>query len=123
MAGNGRKTKALAALLSGETVSGAARISGAGERTVFRWLSEPGFKKELESRQALILENVSGSLMALTEQAVEALEQVLHAPHEPGANSKRLAAVSILALALKVREVLKTEEQDSMFDFSLFGEK
>lgn len=107
----GKRALLLSHLLAGEKLASAASFSSVAERTAYRWLSEPGFREELKRQQALIIESTSGQLLALGSQAVEALKQVLEQPQAPGANVKRLAALSVLELMLKYREALSLEHR------------
>lgn len=123
MAGSSRKSRALALLLTGETVLSASRKAGVGERSIYRWLSEPAFRGELNTRQALIIEAAGASLVALAGEAVEALSIVLKHPGERGSNVKRLAALSILELILKFREELTFEERLRTLEEAIRHEK
>lgn len=117
------RTRALACLLAGDTVAGAAQHSGTSERSIYRFLKEPGFRSELQNKQAVILERASGALVALSEEAVRALVEVLSSPSEPGANNKRLTAVSVLELALNYREYISFEERLSRLEREVYHEE
>ena len=114
----------LSLLLSGETVSSAAGLAGVGERSVYRWLAEPGFRETLKSSQAQVLASVERSLVALSEQAVAALASTCSKLHKSqAANIKRLAAVSVLELVLNFRETLSFEERLNALEMAVKNEQ
>ena len=109
MSGIGKKQRAIEILLTGESIRKAAAITGATERTLYRWLNDPEFKRELDGRQAAIIEEVQAGLIMLASKAVIALGEVLERPEQRSANVKRLAAVSILDQLLHFREYVSFE--------------
>jgi hypothetical protein len=106
-----RQIEAINYLLSGETITDTAQLVGVGRRTLHRWLDDPAFKAELTAKEAEILENVTRKLLRLAGHAVDALGNVMANPKQPGANWRRLAAVSILELVLRLRELTVIEER------------
>jgi len=57
----GRKSEAaIAALLTRSTIEDAARVAGIGEKTLRRWIKEPGFKKRyLQERRESVRQAVA----------------------------------------------------------------
>lgn len=116
MAGSGQKTPNKRAqlvehLLSGETVVSAARLAGVAERTARRWVSEPDFRAQVRQAEGQALDTVSRRLVSMSGQALDALESVLNVPEGRNQNVRRLAAVAVLELLLKWREVVDFEER------------
>src|SRR4051812_9550045 len=102
MAGHGEKLdrkrqQAVAALLTEPTVGKAAAAAKVGERTLLRWLKEPGFAAEYRAARRTVVEHAVGALQRLTEQAVGALERNL-ACGKPAAEVR--AALGVLDRSL-----------------------
>lgn len=105
MAGSGRKnadTALVAALASGATVEAAASLAGVSERTVYRRLEDPDFKKRATEARAEMIEQAVGKLAQLSAAAASTLG-VLLGPATPP--STRLgAARAVLELGARLRE-------------------
>jgi hypothetical protein len=63
----------LMALACGATIEGAARTVGVGDRTVYRRLNDPEFRKRLQQLRADMVQRTAGSLTAAGAEAVRAL--------------------------------------------------
>jgi len=124
MSGNGRfpakKNLVVVHLLSGSTIEQAARQSGVSDRQVHRWLKEGAFQNALRSQERQVIDACSWRLVSMTKKALDALEDVLREPSSRGANVKRLAAVSVLELTLKWRELVDFEERLSRLERQVF---
>ncbi|OWK39409.1 hypothetical protein [Fimbriiglobus ruber] len=97
----------LIALACGATVEGAARQCGVHERTVYRRLEEPDFKRELQRVRADMLARAAGMLTAAGLESVRTLLELLK-PTGPAA-IRLGAARAILEIGLRVREVVDLE--------------
>lgn len=100
MADNGilsaRKRRFVRAMLGAPTVEKAAQAAGIGERTAWRYLSTPAVKVELRRQQDAILAATTASLVGLSGQAVQTLQDVLEDP-EASYSVKVRAALGWLA--------------------------
>ena len=67
---NRNQRSALAALLATTSVREAAELAGLGERTIYRYLSDPAFKAELQERQDQILASTTATMIGLTDRAL-----------------------------------------------------
>jgi hypothetical protein len=104
---NERDAKVLMALACGATVAAAARQTGASERTIYRRLADPQFKRELQVLREDMVQRASGTLTAAGTEAVKALLELLKSatPH-----ATRLgAARAVLELGVKLREAAELE--------------
>jgi hypothetical protein len=91
--------QALAALLTGATVTAAARRAGVARQTVHRWLSDdPAFIAEYNRARREMAEAVDQALRLLSAQAVKVLKRTLTSSRTPEALKVR-AAVAVLKLA------------------------
>jgi hypothetical protein len=81
------------------------------ERTVRRWAEEPDFRAELSRRNGERLAELSRRLGAVTHEAVDVLSGVMDGSIVNGANIRRLAAVSVLELSLKISERQELENR------------
>jgi len=113
MAKNGNLSKEkrdfLNCLLTGESVALAAKSAGVPERTAYRWLDEKGFSSVYETARKRLLETAWRKLESTALRAVDGLSDVLDYPEKRGANVKRLAALSLLELLLKIRDHVEFE--------------
>ena len=108
MALNHKQQKAVAALLSSRNVEEAAKAAGVGERTLWRWMSEPEFAMELTHAEARAIDAATRRLVQLQEGAVDTLLAVLD--DTKLAPSIRLrAAAAVLDYLLKLRELRNVE--------------
>ena len=96
--------KAITALLSEPTVRDAAKAAGLGERTMYRYLSNPTFKAELRQRQDEILAATTAALVGLAGDAVATLRGVLQ-DKDASASVKVRAALGWLAHTQKTVEL------------------
>ena len=108
-----KQTEVITALVTGSGIAQAAQRSHVNERTVYRWLRLPAFQDALRQEERLVLNACSWRLVALTKKALDALEDVLERPYQPGAANKRLAAGAIVELAGKYYEQVVLEDRVS----------
>ncbi len=99
-----KQRAAIAALLEGQTVQGAAAAAGVNRRTLTRWLGEAAFIAELHAGSDAALQTASARLAGKTEDAVTSLLNVMDDPAAPGAAVQRLAAEAVINQAVKLRE-------------------
>ena len=87
MARNGRETRKgesafLVAMAGGSTVRAAARRAGIGERTAFRRLGEPDFRKKVSAMRAATIERATGRLARASTKAAATLDRLLRSKDE-----------------------------------------
>jgi hypothetical protein len=68
---------ALAALLSGASVTAAAGVAQVDRTTVHRWLREPVFQAAYNAGRADLLEATTGRLLALADRATALVESAI----------------------------------------------
>ena len=111
MAARGRKNADDAltvALAVGATVQEAARKAGIGERTVYRRLADPAFRRRVAELRGEMIGRALGKMADGMTAAADTLRKLLKAEGE----SVRLgAARSILELGNKLRESVELEER------------
>ena len=100
--------RAVSALLSTKSVAEAAAIVHTHERTLFRWLSEPGFRAALSASEGEMIDAATRRLLLLQAGAIEAFEKVLSDP-EAGHAMRIKAASEVLNMLLKLRELRNLE--------------
>jgi hypothetical protein len=99
----------LLVLACGATVEQAAKQTNTSERTIYRRLGDPAFRRELDAMRADFVQRVSGSLTASGSEAVKTLIGLLHQSVAPAV---RLGASrAILELGIKVREVAELDRR------------
>src|SRR5207302_1423661 len=80
----GRQAAALAALLSEPTVQAAAARAGVGERTLLRWLKDPGFRREYRAARSAAVEHAAGALQRACLPAPAGRHTNTRRPRRPG---------------------------------------
>ena len=69
--------KAIQAMLSGETVTAAAKTAGVNRTTVHRWLNDPDFLAALNSYRSELRDTQHHRLARLASNAIDVVEQAL----------------------------------------------
>jgi transposase-like protein len=93
-----KQYKAIAALLSEDTIEEAAETAGVNPTTLHRWLKQSAFQAEYRAERRRFMERAVGALQAASTKAVEALVRNL----DSGVASVEVRAASaILDRALK----------------------
>jgi len=95
-------------LAAGRTVAEAAQAAGFSERTAYRRLEDPGFRRHISAIRGEMVSRATGRLADVSAKAVETLSALLSAESE----TVRLgAARSILELGTKLREANELERR------------
>ncbi|HEU4754220.1 MAG TPA: hypothetical protein VFU47_14010, partial [Armatimonadota bacterium] len=89
-----RQQAALRALLSGATQAEAAQQSGAGERSIRRWLRDPAFRVALQQARCDLWTETTTRLQQACARAVDTLLDVME--HAPQASARVQAAKVVL---------------------------
>jgi hypothetical protein len=74
------QTRALEALLQGQTFAQAAVAASVSERSVYRWSLEPAFKRERQRAEFEALSNARGKAVRAAPAAVSVLLKVMTDP-------------------------------------------
>jgi len=112
--------KAISALLSCVTIEAAAKKAGVSDRTLHRWLREPGFRQGYLAARRQIMEQAVGTLQRASLGAVEALVRNLKCG-VPGTEVS--AARVILEAGMKGVEMLEFEDRLAAVEESLAGQE
>jgi hypothetical protein len=99
----------LMVLACGATVEAAAKQVNLSDRTIYRRLKDPVFKRQLAQVRADMVQRTAGTLTAAAAECVRTLVTLLN-PQEPG--PVRLAAArAVLELGIKFREAADIEQR------------
>lgn len=98
-----QRTRAITCLLSNPTVTSAASAAGVSDRTLQRWMAEPGFQSELHAASQALLEQAARRLVGLSACAIGVLGDVMSDAVTPAGVRARSADL-ILGNALKLQE-------------------
>jgi hypothetical protein len=110
MATNGRNNDALAlALAAGDSIAAAAAKAGMGERTAYRRLADPDFRRRVAELRAEMIGRALGKLADGMTEAADVLRQLLAGQTPPAVRLG--AARSILELGVKLRESVELEQR------------
>lgn len=103
-----KQTRALAALVTCPTIGAAAREAGIGERTLGRWLQEPGFRAALLAAEGQAIDGAVRGLVADLAANHETLRTIRDDKDLPAAVRLR-AAMALDASLLRWRELRNIE--------------
>lgn len=107
---NSRQHRAITALLTTRNISEAATVAQVGERTLYRWLSEPAFRAALSAAEGAAIDAATRSLLALQAGAIDTIEALMNDSEQPGAVRLR-AAQSVLDYLLQLRDLRNMENR------------
>ena len=111
-----RQIKAINSLLTSKDRSEAADQAGVSRKTLYRYLENEEFKRELSRRKNELLETGSCSLTAAVDRAISTLVELLDCKQP---NIRRLTAVNILDHAVKLAELTDLEQRISRLEKSI----
>jgi hypothetical protein len=109
----------VAALAAGCTKLEAARLAGVGERTVYRRLDDPQFRRRIEQARAELVSQTVGRLTDASTAAVTTLRALLDAESE---NVRLGASRAILELGRKLRESEELERRLAVLEERAAGD-
>lgn len=110
-----RQRRAIEALLTSGNVSEAARIAKVSRETLYRWMKQPDFCLTLREGTQDSLENLSRSLVALSEKAIRILQSILDDDYCAQSLQIR-AADHVLGRLLQMRELVDLEGRVSQLE-------
>ena len=90
-----KQERAIVALLNEQTVARAAKAAQVGERTMYRWLDEPGFSRAYYKARRDAFSQAIGLTQRYAPLAVNTLAQVMADQAAP-ASSRVSAAIALL---------------------------
>lgn len=96
-------------LACGGTVETAIQQCGLSKATIYRRMSEEEFQRKLKVYRADLLSRTSGELTAAGSEVVRTLLELQKADKSPGVRLG--AAKAVLAIGIKVRELVDTEDR------------
>lgn len=99
-----KQAKAIEALLTEGTITGAAAVVRIERKTIQRWLHLPEFKAELRANSDAAIIAAAGKLALSADEAIEAIKGVMVAPTLPGAAIRLRAADTLLNHVMRIRE-------------------
>ena len=100
--------RAIEALLSTKSVVEAAKAAGLGERTLYRYLSDPFFRLQLSAAEGELIDTATRRLLALQGAALDTFEDILKS-EEASDTIKIRAAQNVVDNLLKLRELRNLE--------------
>ena len=105
-----KQQAAIAALLSSPSITEAAEASGAGRRTLHRWLEDPGFRQALAAAEAEAISSAVRRMVGDMSENLATMREIRDDPDTSPALSLR-AAIALDASLLKWREIASIEER------------
>ena len=124
MAENGTSTKALSDrqlrampyLVASPTVSEGARLAQVGLRTLYRWMDDDDFRRELERQRSEAAELAYVELKGLMLKSVHVLGSAME---DPNPNVRLRAAQTALSVAMKATELRDIQKRLDLLDAAL----
>lgn len=113
-----KKSKALAALLSGANAVEAAAAAGVVTNTIYKWQKDPEFTEALNAAKSEAMDRLGRSLSALGDKAVMTLEAAMDDP-DAGPAVKIRAADIVLNRALSIQDAAEFEKRLSNLEKQL----
>ena len=98
------KQRAIAALLTTSTVRDAARMIGLNEGTIWRYLRDPAFKRELRDLEDRAVAAAVASLSGLSGDAIATLREILDDP-DASTTARVRASLGILRERRRIGEL------------------
>jgi len=95
-----KQEKAIAALLTTDSVSQAANVAGVGERTLYRWLQEPVFLEQYRKARKTALDQAISTLQERSNAAARALVDIVEDQEMPP-STRVAAAREIIQASIK----------------------
>ncbi len=105
-----KQQRAVQTLLTAKSIGDAAALAHVGERTLFRWLTEPAFRAALSVAEGDLLDAATRRLLGLQDKAIETFESVLDS-EEANLAVRLKAAGQVLDYLLKMRELRNVEHR------------
>ncbi len=106
-----RQLRALDALMASPTIAAASHLCAVSERTLRRWLQEPGFAAAYRAARLELHEQTSARLQGVAADAVDVLHGIATDAGEPAA-TRVSAARAILSFATRDAADLEAEQAD-----------
>jgi len=95
-----KKEKAIAALLTTDTIEQAATVAGIAESTLFRWLKEPVFLEQYRKARKAAVDQAISTLQERANKAARALVDIAEDQEMPP-STRVAAAREILQASIK----------------------
>jgi ribosomal protein S11 len=105
-----KKEQAIAALLSQPSIARAAKKSGIGEKTLFRWLQLDEFRQAYKNARRQVVDQTIAQIQSVLAEAVQTLLNVMSDVTTP-ASAKVSAARALLDIGFKVVEIEDLESR------------
>src|SRR5712692_6781424 len=116
----GKRERAAVALASGRSMCAAARAVGVGERTLYRWRTDPAFAQRVRDIQAELLRSAVGRVSKAMPHAAAKLRKLLSSDSE---KTQLAAAGKLLESGLTLREQFDLQERLSVLEERLSAEQ
>lgn len=103
-----KRDKVITALLTCRTLEGAAKAAGIGRRTLYRYLEDPVFRKELREKRNALMDSALDSIRGKVQKAVDQLDALMDCEDD---RTRRLACKDLIDYSLRIKESQDMEER------------
>lgn len=104
-----KQKRMIQALLRSGSVKGACKSAKVGRTTFYRWMKDDTFRDALRTAESELIETESIALLAVMEACRMILFKI--ASTGESENQRRLSALNLYELALRMRENFELEER------------
>jgi hypothetical protein len=105
---NARQQRIAVLLASGSTIRNAAAETSTGERTIYHWLDDAGYRAFVASLRGRLLDEALGKLSGTAGAAVDVLRGLLD---HPNGHVRLRAALGILDALVKYRDHVELDQR------------
>ena len=111
-----RQLRAITCILDNSSIEESAKKAGVSRSTLYNWLNDSQFRRQLKKEREAIFEKGLNALKAATSKAANALIELLDCRDR---GTRRLAAKEIINMAFKANEIKELEERISRLEEAL----
>jgi len=98
-----KQEQAIIALISHRTIEEAARASGIGKTTIFRWLQDDVFQTAYREARGRVIRQAISQAQSACSEAIEVLREIMNSSESP-ASTRVSAAKAILETSMRAIE-------------------
>jgi len=112
-----KKLKAIELLMQSYSPGEVAIELGISRVTVYRWLKDDNFQKELTNKKSEIIEGVSRKLAGALDKSVQVLIELRDSCKQP--NIRRLSSMAVIDYTLKISEMTDLESRIKVLEAAI----
>ena len=104
-------------LMQNLSIAKVAEQIGVNRVSVYRWLKDDNFQKELTNKKSEIIEGVSRKLAGALDKSVQVLIELRDSCKQP--NIRRLSSMAVIDYTLKISEMTDLESRIKVLEAAI----